>query len=154
MIRPFRPTDADALSALYHAAVHGPATAAYDAAQRLAWSPAPPDPAGFVARGSDGRVVLVAVDAEDRPIAYADIERDGHLDHFYCAPEVAGTGVSIALYEAIEAIARGWGLTGIHVEASEPARIFFLRRGFEVAHRRDFTIRGVAIHNYAMTKML
>jgi putative acetyltransferase len=40
------------------------------------------------------------------------------------------------------------------VEASEPARRFFLKRGYAVLERRDFEIGGVPIHNYAMERRL
>jgi putative acetyltransferase len=40
------------------------------------------------------------------------------------------------------------------VEASEPARRFFLKHGFSELHRRNFEIGGVPIHNYAMEKRL
>ena len=153
-IRAFRPADAPLLPALFHAAVHGPATHAYDADQRAAWSPAPPDPARFLARASDGRLTLVAIDDGDRLVGYGDLERDGHLDHFYCHPDASGSGVMAALYAELEAAARDWGLRRIFVEASEPARSFFLKQGFTLDHRRDFTIGGVAIHNYAMSKIL
>jgi putative acetyltransferase len=59
-----------------------------------------------------------------------------------------------ALYAALEAEARARSLPRIHVEASEPARRFFLRRGFVLVARRDFEIAGVAIHNFVMKKRL
>jgi putative acetyltransferase len=153
-IRPFRDDDAPALAQLFHAAVHGIGALHYTQAQVAAWSPSAADPARFAARGRDGRTLLVAVDGDDRPIAYGDVEADGHVDHLYCAPAHAGTGVTAALYGAIEAAARGRGVVRLHVEASEPARRFFLKHGFRELHRRDFEIGGVAIHNYAMEKRL
>ena len=153
-IRTFRDDDAPALAEIFHAAVHGIAARHYTSAQVRAWSPAPADPARFAARGRDGRTLLVAADAKDRPIAYGDVEADGHIDHFYCAPDHAGTGVAGALYQALEAAARERGIARLFVEASEPARRFFLKHGFAELHRRDFAIGGVAIHNYAMEKRL
>jgi len=125
-IRPFRDDDAPALAQLFHAAVHGIGALHYTQAQVAAWSPAPADPARFAARGGDGRTLLVAADEGDRPIAYGDVEGDGHVDHLYCAPEHAGTGITAALYAAIEAAARARGVARLYVEASEPARRFFL----------------------------
>lgn len=153
-IRHYCEEDAPALAALFHAAVRGIGARHYSPEQARAWSPAPADPERFAARGRDGRTLLVAVDSKDRPIAYGDIEADGHIDHLYCAPEHAGTGVAAALYGALEAAARARGISRLHVEASEPARRFFLKQGFAELHRRDFAIGGVAIHNYAMEKRL
>jgi putative acetyltransferase len=153
-VRPFRLEDAPALAALFHAAVHGIARQHYSEAQVKAWAPELPDPAGFEARAADGRILLVAVDEGDVPLAYGDLQPDGHIDHLFCRPDVAGTGVTAALYAAIEAEAQARKLTRLYVEASEPARRFFLKCGFVLVARRDFEIAGVAIHNFAMEKSL
>jgi putative acetyltransferase len=153
-IRPFRDDDAPALAALFHAAVHGIAARHYRPDQVRAWSPAPGDPRRFAARARDGRTLLVAVDRDDRPIAYGDVEPDGHIDHLYCHPDHAGTGIAAALLAAIEAAARDRRIRRLHVEASEPARRFLSKHGFAELRRRDFAIGGVAIHNYAMEKRL
>jgi putative acetyltransferase len=153
-IRPFRADDAPALASLFHAAVHGIAALHYSPAQIAAWAPAVPDPARFRARGSDGRILLVAEGADGAPLAYGDVEADGHIDHLFCRPDAAGTGVTATLYEALEAAAAAQGIGRLHTEASEPARRFFEKRGFTVDHRRDFELAGVAMHNYAMHKRL
>lgn len=105
-------------------------------------------------RAADGRLLLVAVDEDDAPLAYGDLEADGHIDHLYCLPDAAGTGVAAALYGEIEAAARARGIARLYTEASEPARRFFLKRGFAVVERNDFEIAGVAIHNFRMEKRL
>ena len=61
-VRPYKPDDAPALVALFHAAVHEIARLYYSRAQVNAWAPEVPDPATFRARAADGRTVLVAVD--------------------------------------------------------------------------------------------
>jgi putative acetyltransferase len=139
---------------LFHAAVHEIGSRDYSKEQLSAWSPAPPDPAGYVQRAGDGRLMLVAVDAAGAPLAYGDLEPDGHIDHLFCRPDAAGTGIASALYDRLEQAARDRGIALLRVEASEAARRLLERKGFTVARRRDFQIRGVAIHNYAMTKVL
>ncbi|CAE7835011.1 abgB [Symbiodinium necroappetens] len=101
---------------------------------------------------ADGRLTLVAVDGEDKVMAFIDLESDGHIDMLYALPAVAGTGIAVSLYEQMEAHARQQQLTLLFTEASEAARRFFLRRGFVEKHRRDLEVGGVAIHNYAMEK--
>ena len=83
---------------------------------------------------------------------YIDLEPDGHIDHLYVHPDAAGRGVGASLIEAVVARARAAGIGRLHVEASETARSLFERLGFRVLHRRDFEVRGVAIHNYAMAR--
>ena len=153
-VRPYTPDDAPALVALFHAAVHQIARLYYSQAQVDAWAPEVPDAAIFRKRAADGRTLLVAVDDEDVPLAYGDLEEDGHIDHLFCRPDAAGTGVTAALYAGLEDAARARGIDLVYVEASEPARRFFERRGFDMIGRRDFEIAGVAIHNFEMEKRL
>ena len=153
-VRPYQPEDAPALASLFHAAVHGIARLHYSEAQVNAWAPRVPDPARFAARAVDGRTVLVAVDEAGAPLAYGDVEADGHIDHLFCRPDAAGTGVAAALYAEMERAARGRGIGLLYVEASEPARRFFLKRGFVLVARREFEIDGVPIHNFEMEKSL
>ena len=151
-VRPFRSSDAGSLAKIFFAAIHEIARHHYSEAQVNAWAPVVPVPQRLVERGNDGRVLLVAVDDSDEPIAYGDLEPDGHIDHLYCRPDAAGTGVTSVLYDHIEAAAADRGLTHLYVEASEPARRFFLKKGFAVVERRNFELAGVPIHNFAMEK--
>jgi putative acetyltransferase len=153
-IRPFELSDGPALARIFYRAIHEVACAHYSQEQVNAWAPKIPAAERFVARGTDGRTLLVAVDETGEPIAYGDVEGDGHIDHVFCKPEVAGTGVAALLYEELESAARARGICRIYVEASEPAQRFFLKRGFETTGRNDFELDGVAIHNFRMEKQL
>lgn len=153
-VRPFRKGDEVGLASLFHSAIHQIAARHYTQDQVRAWAPQVPDPARFLARGTDGRTLLIAVDDRDEPLAYGDVEADGHIDHLFCRPDVAGTGVTARLYEALEQAARERGIEHLFTEASEPARRFFAKQGFDVIERRDFAINGVPIHNFRMEKRL
>jgi putative acetyltransferase len=97
---------------------------------------------------------LVAVNENDEPIAYAELESNGHIDHLYCHPEVIGTGVASALYDRLEQHAREHLMTKLFVEASEGARRLHIRKGFAELERREFIMGGVTIHNYLMEKLI
>jgi len=153
-IRAFRAGDEAKLAALFHAAIHQIAAHHYSPDQINAWASQVPDPARFLARGLDGRQLLLAVDEQDEPLAYGDVEGDGHIDHLFCRPDMAGKGITAILYEALEKASTNAGITKLFTEASEPARSFFAKQGFEVIERRDFEINGVPIHNYRMEKRL
>jgi putative acetyltransferase len=153
-IRPHRSADAPALARLFFRSVREAALGDYSQTQVEAWAADVPDAARYDARANDGRLVLVAVSESGEPIAYGDLEADGHIDHLYCRPDFVGRGVASALYDRLEAAACERGLTRLHVEASELARRLFERKGFSMLERRDFELRGVAIHNYAMFKIL
>ncbi|WP_254696631.1 GNAT family N-acetyltransferase [Phaeobacter inhibens] len=96
----------------------------------------------------------MAVNGSDQPQGFIELERDGHIDCFYCHPNVAGTGVGLALYQQLEIRAQDLGLSSLFVEASEAAKRFFIRQGFTDEGRREIERRGVALHNYRMTKIL
>ena len=153
-IRPYTANDASALATLFFVSVRQAGLKDYTGEQVSAWAPEPPDPNRFHDWATDGRAVLVAVNDQAEPVAYGDLEPDGHIDHLYCRPDFVGLGVASRLYYALEAAARLQGMPRVYVEASEAARRLFIRKGFSIAGRRDFMLRGVAIHNYAMAKEL
>jgi putative acetyltransferase len=154
VIRPYRADDAPQMAQLYFESVRALGPRGYTPAQVTAWAPAPLAPIDVLTRAADGRTTFVAADADDRVVAYADLEPDGHVDHLYCHPDFAGRGVASRLLEALIAHAIQRRLPALHVEASELARPVFERHGFTVTARRDFEIRGVPIHNYAMRREL
>ena len=153
-VRPFRDSDDVDVAKIFFTAVHQIASAHYSVEQILAWAPAIPSTDRYQERAGDGRTMLVAVDDHDIPIAYGDLEPDGHIDHLYCRPDHSRTGVAAVLYRELERTARSAGISRLYVEASEPARRFFERQGFEVEARNEFDLNGVAIHNWRMAKKL
>ena len=153
-IRRYEARDAGALADLYRRSVEQIGPRDYGEEQVRAWAALAPSRVQIEARAADGRTTLVAIDDEDQPLAFGDLEHDGHIGYLYCAPEAAGTGVAAALYDRLEEIARERGMKPLHAEASEAARRFFLKRGFSVVNRRAFEISGVPIHNYAVAKRL
>lgn len=153
-IRRFRMGDAEALSQLAIRAIEVIGPRGYTPDQVAAWAARHGDATRFVSRAEAGETILVAVDGEDRPCAYALLEPDGHLDHLYCDPDHTRRGLAEYLLTAAEAEARSWDMSRLYSEASEIARPAFERAGYRVTHRRDFEVDGVAIHNYAMEKML
>lgn len=150
-IRPFAPRDAGDWGRIYHAAVHSVGAQFYSPAQCAAWSPDVP-PVDRVLAHVEGLQVWVCVDAADRAQGFIELAPDGHIDCFYLAPDYAGRGAGTALYTQLEAAARAASISRLYVEASEPARRFFLRQGFTEDTRRDFDLRGVAMYNFAMKK--
>ena len=154
VIRPYRHGDAPALSQLFYRSVRQAALGDYTQAQVEAWAPQPPDPTRFATKAADGRLFLVAVNAQDEPIAFGDLEADGHIDYLYCDPDFVGKGIASALYNRLETHARGQRMPRLYTEASELARRLFERKGFAVITRRDLIINGVELHNYAMEKLI
>lgn len=153
-VRAFEPGDAAAVAGVMWRSVRRAALADYTSEQTAAWLPSPPSAETMYRRATDGRTVWVAASEDGEVVGYIDLEADGHIDHLYCSPEAVGGGVAGALYDALEIAACEGGLPELHVEASEGARRLFEKKGFTVQARREWVLRGVAIHNYAMTKHL
>ena len=153
-IRLYRDDDAEALSALALAAIREVGSHAYSLEQVEAWAARHPGPGMYRRRASERHAIVMAVDSDDTPVAYAVLEPDGHLDRLYNHPQHTRRGLASRLLAAAEEHARALGLSRLYTEASELARPSFERAGYAVTHRRNFEIDGVPIHNYAMEKLL
>lgn len=153
-IRAYDPRHAAALADVFFRSVRQVALAHYTPAQVRAWVPEPRTAEWAHEEASDGRLVLVAANKNDRPVAYIDLEPNGHIDRVFCAPEAAGQGIASRLYDAVEPAARELGIRSLFTEASELAKRLFERKGFAVVERQDLMVRGVPIHNYRMVKAL
>ena len=153
-IRGYEPRDAADLAEVFFRSVRQVAISDYTPAQVSAWAPERRTPEWSHQWASDGRLVLLAADENDHPVAFIDLEPDGHIDHLFCVPEAAGKGIASQLYEATETAARQQEISHLYTEASELARRFFERKGFVVLERQDMVIRGEPIHNYKMAKDL
>ncbi len=157
-IRPYRDADAEALATVNAAAIAEIGPHAYSPEQVAAWSARHPGPEKFRERVAAGHAIFVAADVEDRPVAYALIEPDGHLDHLYNHPEHTRRGLATQLLATAEAHAAAQGVERIYTEASDLARPAFERAGYVATKKREFTIahegREVPIHNWAMEKRI
>src|SRR3954447_21709424 len=154
VIRAFRNDDADAVADVMWRSVREAALRDYTAEQAKAWLPERPARETIMQQAGDGRFTLVACNRDGWLLGYIDLELDGHIDHLFCIPEAVGTGVAAQLYDALEQAAQSRGIDRLFVEASEAARRLFVRKGFAIDGRRDWELRGVRIHNYAMSKTL
>lgn len=164
-IRTFEPGDAQMLYQLCRAAIGKTGGKAYSPLQTEAWLARHPGPELYPQRIAAGAHIFIAYrtlaptsDPDQTPLAYALLERSGHLDRLYGDPAMGGQGLADMLLQAAEDHARQQGLTRLYTEASELARSAFARAGYTLLERRDFALthKGgkVAIHNYAMEKWL
>lgn len=153
-VRPYRPEDAPLLGDIFYRAVREVACRSYSRDQVEAWAIFPPPAEFYERKAADGRCLLLATDRDDRPVAYGDVERSGHIDHLFCLPEAIGTGAASRLYDQLEVQARAWNLKRLFVEASEFAQPFFDHKGFVNLGRKHFIMRGAQMHNYDMEKFL
>lgn len=128
IIRPFRPTDAEATRDVFVRAVGEGAASRYSAEEIAAWLKDPAMPEGW-GDWLHGQITFVAEDA-DRITGFMMLERSGYLNMAFVLPEVMGQGTADRLYAQILAAARALGLTRLTVFASRHARRFFARHGW------------------------
>jgi putative acetyltransferase len=151
-LRSYRPDDAPALLALFRDTVHRVNSRDYSPAQVAAWASDDIDTTRWFGRFS-GRFVPVA-EEDGRPVGFAELEPDGHVDRVYVSADHQGRGIGRLLLSAVVAEARRVGLVRLFTEASITARPFFEARGFTVLAPQVVNLRGVEFVNYRMELIL
>ncbi len=89
---------------------------------------------------------------EGKIIAYADIQPDGYIDHFYCHYNYQGQGVGRALFSALEKEARKKGILEMYSDVSITARPFFEAMGFSVEKEQFLQMKDQKLKNYRMVR--
>jgi putative acetyltransferase len=151
-LRPFLPVDVPVLAAVFREAVEELTGEDYSAAQAAAWAAFADDEAAFgvhLAR----HLTLVAI-LDGAPVGFAALKEPDHVEMLYVHPAAAGQGVAAALYDALERLARARGAKRLTVDASDTARSFFDRRGFEARHRNTVLRGDEWLGNTRMEKRL
>jgi len=151
VIRPFRPGDETALHAVFHSAVHGIAAARYRPDQLNAWAPADYDMTQWAERIRRNQPVVAEIDAQ--PVAFADLQATGTIDHFFVSAAHARQGIGQKLMDHILELAAQRGLSRVQAHVSLSAEPFFARNGFVVTARQTVTVRGVPLDNALMVRM-
>ncbi len=147
-LRPYRDEDAPALLDLFRDTIRRVNCRDYSPTQIAVWASDEIDAIAWAERFR-GRFAVVAV-AGERPVGFAELEPDGHIDRVYVSADHQGEGIGGKLLAEILAEAGRVGLRRLYVEASITARAFFERQGFVVLAEQEVTSRGVAFVNFRM----
>jgi putative acetyltransferase len=151
-VRHYQPQDSAALARLFTETVRAIKAVGYSPEQVEAWAQSPPDVESWRVR-LDGRLVLVA-ENEFEIIGFATFEPNGHLDHLYVHHGFQRQGVASAMLQRIEEESVSRGIGRIFTEASIPARPFFEHAGFRMIAPQSVAVKGIALLNYRMEKIL
>jgi putative acetyltransferase len=151
-VRDFTFGDEPALHAVFYSAVHTIAAGDYTPAQLDAWAPDRPDIERWTVRMRAIRPFVV--EEEGRIVGYADLQADGHIDHFYVSGTTARRGVGRFLMARIRARAQELKLPRLFSDVSRTAQPFFERFGFVVLEYKTVVVGGVILPNSRMTKDL
>lgn len=151
-LRPFLPSDAQTLAALFRASVETLAADHYDHDQLDAWASVVDDEEDFAKRLASHLTIVALLDSEIA--GFASLQDNETFSMLYVHPNAARRGVGSALAEAIEKLAHARGVATLTVDASDAARDFFAARGYIATQRNTVTIGGEWLGNTTMTKDL
>lgn len=150
--RPYQPSDAPALLALFRDTIRRVNSRDYPPEQIRAWASDEIDPAAWAGRFL-GRFVIVAVEG-GRPAGFAELEPNGHIDRVYVSADHQGQGIGKHLMAAVVDEANRLGIGRLFVEVSITALPFFESQGFVVLARQTVPCRGAELVNYRMERLL
>jgi len=152
IIRKFEPGDEVSLFQVFYSSVHLIACRDYSLEQINAWAPADFD----VRRWSDLiQKIRPFVGEVDHQIAgYADLQQDGHIDHFFVSDLYPRQGIGRCLMARIFEEAAVLELKVLSSNVSKTAEPFFSAFGFNVVERTSVMRRGISISNAVMRKIL
>lgn len=147
-IRKYQEADTDELWELFYNTVHRVNIKDYSKSQVDAWAS---KDIGI----NNWRAILIknqpflAVKS-GKIIGYADLQRDGLIDHFYCHYEHQGEGVGRALMGHIFAEAATQNINKLYSHVSKTAKPFFESFGFQLIVEQEVVRRGERLINYLM----
>lgn len=151
IVRPYTDRDLSGVLDVFTASVHHSTEGYYDAAQREAWAPRPPDPAAWRKR-LRGLQTLIAEEEGGRLIGFVSWEPIGRIALLYTLPVFQRRGVATSLYGAAEASLLALGIREFHTEASSIARGFFESRGFRCEAEQEVRRQGIGLRRFLMRK--
>jgi len=151
-IRRYRPSDVDALVALFRDSVRRVARSDYAPEQLQAWAPDAIDRERWAQRCAEHRTWVAEID--ERPVGFIELAADGQIDMLYVDADHQRQGVARALLETAEVAARDAGLSRLSAEASRTARPFFERHGFRVVARQTVRRGDQELVNFRMETRL
>lgn len=151
-LRRYQDGDAPALLAVFLSSVREIAARDYRPEQIAAWAPADLDPTAWASHLRALRPWVVTVDGDIA--GYADLQPQGHIDHFFVAGAWAQRGVGRLLMHHLHGEAQRQGVRELTADVSKTAEPFFARHGFTVVERRFPERRGVVLENARMRKVV
>ena len=150
-LRPMLPADLPVLAAIFRASIAELTGDDYSEAQQAAWADAAGEPEFAERLGK--QLTLIATIAS-APVAFVSLKGADHIDMLYVHPGVARQGIATLLYGAAEKLAAARGAKALTVDASDTARPFFEKQGFEGVHRNTRPMGDEWLGNTHMKKTL
>ena len=150
-LRPFLPADLPRLAAIFRASIEELTSEDYNEAQQAAWAALADDDA-FAERLANDLTLVALLQGE--VAGFASLRGQDHMRMLYVDPQAIGQGLATTLCDALEKLATARGATKLSVDASDTARGFFEKRGYQPLHRQTVDCFGEYLGNTAMEKRL
>ena len=152
VLRPYRPSDVDALIALFRDSVRRVALRDYTPEQLRAWAPDAIDREGWARRCAEHRTWVAEID--QCLVGFLELEAGGNIDMLYVDADRQRQGIARVLLERVETPAREAGLVRLFGNASLTARGFFERQGFYLVAAQTVLRADQTLANFRMEKSL
>ncbi|MEB3256371.1 MAG: GNAT family N-acetyltransferase [Synechococcaceae cyanobacterium] len=154
MLRRLRPSDVDAVLAVYHDAVITQATGLYTIQQIQAWAAHAANDPGVRAALLRGHGLVSHATRPDRIEGFALLDPPCRLSLLYCRGSASRQGHGRALVQALEAHAQAAGCRQLRTEASRLSRPLLERLGWQVEAEECVLFAGVHFGRWRMIRDL
>ncbi|WP_371378963.1 GNAT family N-acetyltransferase [Thalassotalea aquiviva] len=151
-IRRFNISDCQPLWQLHFQTIRQYCIKDYSLAQVKAWAPCQYQPNQWQQKLQSLNPFVVTIN--ENIAAYADLQDDGYIDHFYCATEYIGQGVGGHLMRHIIALAQSRKMNRLYSQVSLSAKPFFAHFDFNVVKSQTVNVRGVSLQNFVMERII
>lgn len=152
IIRPFEPSDTDALISLFQLSVRNGAAEDYTHEQRLAWAPGNIDRDQWLTKRLSRPTWVAVIDSQI--VGFTDLEFDGHIDMLYVHPDFHRRGIASILVGKVHDAASQQAVNRLFTEASITARPAFEKFGFSIIQEQTVHRNGQDFINFQMEKYL
>jgi putative acetyltransferase len=147
-VRKFKSGDEDGAWDVFYSSIHQVCSKDYSEEQIHAWAPADLDPSIWISKIQSIKP-FVAVTGE-KIIGYADLQKDGKIDHFFVHGDHQAEGVGGSLMKKI--IEKGVNNKRLYSEVSHTAKPFYEKYGFNVTKVQLVKMHGVTLENNIMER--
>ncbi len=148
LVRRYRGGEERALHDVYCSAIRLVASRDYTAEQIEAWAPRDLDPTLW-----ENRIRAInpfVVELDGIVVAYADLQANGYIDHFFVSGAHPRRGLGAMLMRRILDEAAHLRMSELTSNVSRTAQGFYEKYGFEVVEHREPVLRGVVVPNALM----
>ena len=149
-IRRYKPGEEPALFEIFYSAIHLVARSDYTSEQIEAWAPRDLDPIRWERKIR--AINPFVAELNGAPVAYADIQSSGYIDHFFVSGKHPRRGVGSILMKRLFAEAKLLNVSILTSEVSRTAQPFFEMFGFIIIEQRYPECFGVIVPNVLMRR--